>query len=128
MARSPRTPGALQSAQVSATPWLGAARGKRLSEQATLLLERNSSEDLIYAIFFVLHAYVIEMPLVRHTVNPTYEKGALKNAQEFATMCTSCPDQITAALTDPETKATIDLLNACDMRDQGNPRTRGSDP
>jgi len=33
-------------------------------------------------------------------------------------MCTKCGDKIAAALTDPATKATIDLLNACDMRDQ----------
>jgi hypothetical protein len=98
--------------------WSDAARGKRLHEQATQLLSRHSSEDLLYAIFFVLHAYVIEMPLVRHTVNPTWEKGALQNAAEFASMCTKCGDKIGAALTDPETKATIDLLNACDMRDQ----------
>mmetsp|Transcript_16677 Transcript_16677/g.53278 ORF Transcript_16677/g.53278 Transcript_16677/m.53278 type:complete len:531 (-) Transcript_16677:131-1723(-) len=98
--------------------WSDAARGKRLHEQATQLLSRHSSEDLLYAIFFVLHAYVIEMPLVRHTVNPTWEKGAVQNAAEFASMCTKCGDKIRAALTDPETKATIDLLNACDMRDQ----------
>ena len=33
-------------------------------------------------------------------------------------MCTKCGEKIATALTDPETKATIDLLNACDMRDQ----------
>ena len=68
------------------------ARGKRLSDQAELLLSRHSSEDLLYALFFVLHAYVIEMPLVRHTVNPTWEKGAVRNAAEFASMCTKCGD------------------------------------
>ena len=72
--------------------WSDAARGKRLHEQATQLLSRHSSEDLLYAIFFVLHAYVIEMPLVRHTVNPTWEKGAVRNAAEFASMCTKCGD------------------------------------
>ena len=94
------------------------ARGKRLHEQATLLLSRHSSEDLLYALFFILHEYVCDLDLVRHTVNPTWEKGPLRNAQEFASMCTKCGDKIAAALSDPETKATIDLLNACDMRDQ----------
>jgi len=75
-------------------------------------------KDTLYALFFVLHAYVIEMDLVRHTVNPTYEKGLLKNAAEFGKMCTKCADKIGSALGDPKTKATIDLLNACDMRDQ----------
>ena len=79
--------------------WSDAARGKRLHEQAQLLLSRYSSEDLLYAIFFVLHAYVIEMPLVvRHTINPTWEKGAVQNAAEFASMCTKCGDKIGAAL------------------------------
>ena len=41
----------------------------------------------------------------------------MQNAVEFGKMCTKC-DKIAAALGDPETKATIDLLNAGDMRDQ----------
>jgi len=109
---------ALQTAQASVAPWASVARGQRLADQAALLLSRHSSEDLLYAIFFVLHGFVTELDLVRHTVNPTWEKGALRNAQEFATMCSKCGDEISTALTDPETKATIDLLNACDMRDQ----------
>ena len=32
-------------------------------------------------IFFALHANVIELDIVRHTVNPTWEKGPLRNAQ-----------------------------------------------
>ena len=109
---------ALQTVQASAAPWAGVARGKRLAEQADLLLSRHSSEDLLYSIFFILHEYVLELDLVKYTVNPTWEKGPLKNAAEFASMCTKCGDKIATALTDPETKATIDLLNACDMRDQ----------
>lgn len=107
-----------QDLQVQLLPWAGVAIGKRLSDQADLLLSRNSSEDLLYAIFFVLHQYVLELELVKYTVNPTWEKGPLRNAQEFAGMCSKCRDEIYTALTDPETKATIDLLNACDMRDQ----------
>ena len=98
--------------------WTDVARGQRLAQQAADLVSRHSSEDVLYAIFFILHAYVIEMPIVRHTVNPTWEKGGLQNAKEFATMCSKCSTEIASALTDPETKATIDLLNACDMRDQ----------
>lgn len=110
--------GASQNLAATVLPWADVARGQRLSEQAEQLLSRHSSEDLLYALFFVLHAFVIEMPIVKYTVNPTYEKGALQNAAEFASMCTKCGEKIATALTDPETKATIDLLNACDMRDQ----------
>jgi len=41
-------------------PWTRAARGKRLLNQASMLLDRNSSEDLLYALFFVLGAYVVK--------------------------------------------------------------------
>mmetsp|Transcript_35680 Transcript_35680/g.63497 ORF Transcript_35680/g.63497 Transcript_35680/m.63497 type:complete len:637 (-) Transcript_35680:168-2078(-) len=110
--------GTLQGLQASLAPWGAVAQGRRLSEQADLLLSRQSSEDLLYTLFFVLHAYKLDIPLVRYTVNPTWEKGPLRNAQEFATMVQKCTEPIAAAMTDPETKATIDLLNACDMRDQ----------
>ena len=43
-----------QEAAVALTPWGGAAQGKRLSEQAAMLFSRHSSEDLLYALFFVL--------------------------------------------------------------------------
>jgi len=108
----------VQDARAALAPWADLAQGKRLLQQADGLLRRHSSEDLLYALFFVIHARVLELDVVRHTVNPTWEKGLLRNAREFATMCTKCGPQIQAALTDPETKNTIDLLNACDMRDQ----------
>eukprot|EP00966_Prymnesium_polylepis_P218634 5060304-Prymnesium_polylepis.1 len=109
---------ASQAAAVQLMPWAGAAQGSRLAEQAELLFSRHSSEDLLYAVFFIVHALVQELDIVRHTVSPTWEKGPLRNAQEFAAMCTTCSGEISAALSDPPTKATIDLLNACDMRDQ----------
>ena len=110
--------GLLQTLRESAVPWGDVASGGRLSAQADLLLKRNSTEDLLYALFFILHRYVINLDLVKHTLNPTWEKGPVRNAQEFANMCSTCGNQIASALTDPETKATIDKLNACDMCDQ----------
>jgi len=110
---------ALQLVQTKAAPWATVAQGQRLCDQAAMLLSRNSSEDLLYALFFMIHGLgIAELDLVKHTVNPTWEKGPVRNAAEFASMCTKCQDKIVPALTDPETKATIDLLNACDMRDQ----------
>jgi len=47
-------------------PWTRAARGMRLLSQASMLLDRDSSEDLLYALFFVLGAYVVkDLELVR---------------------------------------------------------------
>ena len=62
---------AAQGLAASLAPWGKAAQGRRLSEQAALLFSRNSSEDMLYALFFVLHAYVLELAVVRHTINPT---------------------------------------------------------
>ena len=110
---------ALQQVQTTVAPWAAVARGERLCEQASMLLSRHSSEDLLYSLFFMVHGLgIAELDLVKHTVNPTWEKGPVRNAAEFASMCTKCADKIGPALNDPETKATIDLLNACDMRDQ----------
>ncbi len=110
---------ALQKVSTTVAPWATVGQGQRLCDQAAMLLSRNSSEDLLYALFFMIHGLgIAELDLVKHTVNPTWEKGPVRNAAEFASMCTKCQDKIVPALTDPETKATIDLLNACDMRDQ----------
>lgn len=46
---------AVQTAQAAVAPWAAVARGQRLSAQADLLLSRHSSEDLLYALFFILH-------------------------------------------------------------------------
>jgi len=107
-----------QTARTATAPWSSLAQGQRLSAQVDLLFSRHSSEDLLYAIFFVLHARTMEIKLVRHTINPTWEKGPLRNAAEFVQMTRCCGGKIFTALSDPQTKATVDLLNQCDSRDQ----------
>ena len=60
-----------------------------------MLLERNSSEDLLYALFFMIHGLgIAELDLVKCTVNPTWEKGPVRNAAEFASMCSKCARKI----------------------------------
>lgn len=110
--------GTLAATRRKLIPWGRYARAARLAEQARGLLSRASSEDYLYALFFVLHAYVLELDLVRHSINPTWEKGALRNAREFASMVKCCGPQIFAALSDPVSKAAIDALNDVDSRDQ----------
>ena len=111
-------PWGIASALAAAAPWTESGQGKRLLRQAATLFQRNSSEDFMYALFFVLHARVLELDVVRYTVNPTWEKGALGNAREFKKMFDCCGDKILAAVSDPETKKAIDLLNDVDLRDQ----------
>merc|ERR1719507_2276776 len=96
--------GAVQSLAIALTPWSDIAHGKRLTEQASTLFGRNSSEDMLYALFFVIHAFVLELDLVRYTVNPTWEKGPQRNVEEFAEMCRCCGSEIATAINDPETK------------------------
>ena len=94
-----------------AAPWSGAGTGKRLLGTAGTLFGRASSEDFMYALFFVVHALVLELDVVRYTVNPTWEKGVLGNAREFKKMADCCGDEILAAVSDPETKKAIDLVS-----------------
>jgi len=55
---------------------------------------------------------------VASDINPSWEKGILRNAKEFKTMVDCCAPQIQAALSDPQSKEAIDQLNAVDLRDQ----------
>jgi hypothetical protein len=71
----PPHPVFFSQARTAAAPWSSLAQGQRLSAQVDLLFSRHSSEDLLYALFFVLHARALEIKLVRHTLNPTWEKG-----------------------------------------------------
>ena len=99
-------------------PWSSIASGKRLLGKTSTLLARKSSEDYIFAVLFCVHALVCEIDVVKSDINPSWEKGVVRNVKEFAKMVDCCGTEIAAALTDPQSKQAIDLLNACDLRDQ----------
>ena len=70
-----------------------------------------------------MHALARPVAVVASDINPSWEKGVVRNAQEFKTMADCCGPEIFAALSDPQTKSAIDALNAVDLRDQvGRPR------
>jgi len=102
----------------SVAPWSSIASGRRLLEKTNVLLNRKSSEDYIFAVLFCLNALCTPLQVVKSDINPSWEKGLTRNVEEFATMCDKCGPQIYAALSDPQTKQAIDLLNSCDLRDQ----------
>ena len=90
---------------------------------------RGSSEDALFAALFLVHALVRPCAVVASEecrlpwsdasdINPSWEKGVVRNIQEFKTMADCCGPQIAAALSDPKTKSAIDALNAVDLRDQ----------
>lgn len=99
-------------------PWSQEASHARALESATKLLNRKSTEDVCYAIMLVLNQLVTNIPVVSTDINPSWEKGLARNVREFKTMIECCGPEIVDALTDPQTKRAIDLLNACDLRDQ----------
>jgi len=99
-------------------PWTTLASHRRLLQKTDVLLARKSSEDYLFAILFTLHSLVTPIHVVKSDINPSWEKGPLCNVQEFASMIQCCGPQIQAALTDPQSKKAIDLLNDLDLRDQ----------
>ena len=134
------TPGAagLLDKLQKALPFTTKASRARLLAQSELLLARGSSEDALFAALFLVHALVrpcavvarvetdhtieqrnlIATQVVASDINPSWEKGVVRNIQEFKTMADCCGPQIAAALSDPKTKSAIDALNAVDLRDQ----------
>ena len=72
----------------------------------------------LFAALFLVHALVRPCAVVASDINPSWEKGVVRNIQEFKTMADCCGPQIAAALSDPKTKSAIDALNAVDLRDQ----------
>ncbi len=114
------TPGAasLLDKLQKALPFTTKASRARLLAQSELLLARGSSEDALFAALFLVHALVRPCAVVASDINPSWEKGVVRNIQEFKTMADCCGPQIAAALSDPKTKSAIDALNAVDLRDQ----------
>jgi len=110
--------GVLDDALSALWPVGSLAGGKRLLEKTDVLLARRSSEDYIFAVLFCIHGLVADIDVVKSDINPSWEKGVVRNLGEFKKMADCCGPQIQAALTDPQTKNAIDLLNEVDLRDQ----------
>ena len=108
----------LDDAISTLAPWTPTASGKRLLSKTDTLLGRKSSEDYIFAVLFAVHGLLTDIDVVKSDINPSWDKGVVRNVQEFRKMTDCCGPQIAAALSDPQTKQAIDLLNAVDLRDQ----------
>lgn len=104
------------SNDISLVPWSRAASCQRALAASTKLLNRKSTEDACFAVLLTLNKFA-QVPLVATDINPSWEKG-WRNVREFKKMIDCCGPQIFAALTDPQTKKAIDLLNSLDLRDQ----------
>lgn len=107
-----------KSGSLLSPPWTRSASYRRGLESSLKLLNRKSTEDACFAILLILNLLVAEIPVVSTDINPSWEKGIKRNVQEFKSMIDCCGPEIFQALTDPQTKKAIDLLNSVDLRDQ----------
>jgi hypothetical protein len=100
-------------------PWTDAASGRRLLYQMQGLFDRWTSDDAIIAILLFLNRFSgSEIDWVKHSNDATWEKGPLRNAQEFYTMASKCGDCVTTCLKDETCKECLQKLTELDTRDQ----------
>lgn len=100
-------------------PWTDAASGKRLDEQMKGLFERWTSDDFTYALMLFFHRFSgTPIDWVKYSIDATWEKGAVQNAQEFYNMVSKCGDCIANCVADEQCKECLDALTALDTTDQ----------
>ena len=99
-------------------PWSDGASGKRMEEQMTNLFERWTSDDFTYALMLFFNQYVAPIDWVKHSIDATWEKGPVRNAQEFYDMITKCGDCVAKCVADENCKECLDALTAIDTSDQ----------
>lgn len=114
-------------------PWTTFASAQRLELQMIGLFSRWTSDDFTIALMIFFNLFnsnrdkavatdsttlPTTIPWVQHSIDATWEKGPIQNAQEFYKMISKCGPCISKCLADPNCKACIDALNEVDTRDQ----------
>ena len=100
-------------------PWTAHASGGRLVEQMRGLFDRWTSDDFSVALLLFFNQFSgSEVDWVKHSIDATWEKGPVRNAEEFYSMITKCGDCITKCVADETCKTCLDALTAVDTRDQ----------
>jgi len=109
-----------QSPSLSALlfPWSNDASGKRLEEQMMGLFDRWTSDDFTYALMLFFNQYVAPIDWVKHSIDATWEKGPVRNAQEFYSMISKCGDCVAKCVQDENCKECLDALTTVDTSDQ----------
>jgi hypothetical protein len=107
------------SLQSKLLPWTSDATGLRLHDQMLGLFNRWTSDDFTVALMLFFNQFSgSEIDWVKHSIDATWEKGPIRNAQEFYAMVTKCGDCITKCLADEKCNECLTALNAVDTRDQ----------
>ena len=110
---------AAPSLQSSLLPWTQDATGQRFHEQMLGLFDRWTSDDFAYAMMIFLNQFSGErVDWVKHSIDATWEKGPVRNAQELYKMVDTCGDCITECVKDDKCRECIGKLAAVDTRDQ----------
>lgn len=99
-------------------PWTKDATGRRMHDQMLGLFERWTSDDFTVALMLFFNQFVSEIDWVKHSIDATWEKGPVRNAQEIYAMATKCGDCIVECLQDEKCKECITALTKVDTRDQ----------
>lgn len=110
---------AAPSLQSSLLPWTEDATGQRFHKQMLGLFDRWTSDDFAYALMIFLNQFSgSKVDWVKHSIDATWEKGPLRNAQELYSMVDKCGDCITECVKDDKCRECIGKLAAVDTRDQ----------
>jgi len=99
-------------------PWTQDATGCRMHEQMMELFDRWTTDDFAVALLVFFDQFIAEIPWVKHSIDATWEKGPIRNAQELYSMVSKCGNCIRKCLNDDDCKKCIKALNAVDTRDQ----------
>lgn len=102
----------------SVLPWSEDATGRRLHEQMSNLFSRWTSDDFCYALMIFLNQFVVEIDWVKHSIDATWEKGAIRNVEEFYKMINECGDCVVECVRDDNCRECLGKLTEVDSRDQ----------
>jgi hypothetical protein len=107
------------SLESSLLPWTDDASGARFLDQMKGLFDRWTSDDFTVALMLFLNRFSgSEVDWVKSSADATWEKGPVRNTQEFVAMATKCGDCIAKCLGDESCKKCLETLTEMDTRDQ----------
>jgi hypothetical protein len=108
-----------RSLSSSLLPWTQHASARRLHESMTDLFARWTSDDFAYAMMLYLNTFSgHSVDWVKHSIDATWEKGPIRNAQELYAMVEKCGGCIQKCVQDDDCRECIVKLTEIDSRDQ----------
>lgn len=100
-------------------PWSEVATGSRLHDQMLALFEKWNSDEFVFGLMLFLNQFSgSQVDWVKHSIDTSWEKGPVRNAQEIYAMVSKCGDCISRCVQDDSCRECLDQLTAVDTRDQ----------